>query len=291
MIKAKKNKEKKPVRINSSQNYLAKYLKEITQIPLLSREEEEKAARAAAAGDKAARDKLVNANLRFVVSIAKKYQGYGIPLEDLISEGNVGLVNAIDRFDVDKEYHFISYAVWWIRQSIISALFERSRLIRLPQNRAAELIKIKKARKMVQKQQSFDDEINEISDLLKMEKNHIKDLINISQDMISLDNSVSRDQNIPLKDYIADGQYTAPDTFAVQNILEANIEKILSTLEKHEAEILRCHYGLGNKPAMSLKEIGDMYNLSKERIRQIEEKAIARLQNPIRLKKLGMYVA
>ena len=140
---------------------LAIYLKEINSIPMLSREEEEKTARAAAAGDKAARAKLINVNLRFVVNVAKKYQGLGLPLEDLISEGNVGLVNAADRFDVEKGYHFISYAVWWIRQAIMSALCEKSRMIRLPVNRAADLVKIEKARKMVEKQLSPEEEIKE----------------------------------------------------------------------------------------------------------------------------------
>jgi len=266
------------------------YLRDINKIPLLSREEEEITAREAAAGSKAARDKLVNSNLRFVINIAKRYQGLGLSLEDLISEGNTGLLTAVDRFDVEKGYHFISYAVWWIRQAIMSALCDKSKMIRLPTNRAAELIKIEKARKMVKNQYSTEEEIREIAELLNMDKEHIIDLLNISREMISLDNPVSRDKDTLLKDFIEDNRYAAPDKIAENNSMKDDIDNVLGTLKKHEADILRCHYGLGRRQ-MSLKEIGALYNLSKERIRQIEEKAIARLKNPKRKERLRAYVA
>jgi RNA polymerase primary sigma factor len=278
------------LRNKGADNNLAVYLKEINRIPMLSRGEEEFYARSAAAGNRAAREKLVSANLRFVVNIAKKYQGLGLPLEDLISEGNTGLLNAVDRFDVAKGYHFISYAVWWIRQAIMSALCDKARMIRLPSNRAAELVKIEKARKHVRNPHSAEDEISGIAELLNMDKGRISDLLSISQEILSLDNRVSGDNDAVLCDYIEDRQYNAPETDAENRLMEADIDDVLETLDKDEADIIRCHYGLGRSP-MSLKEIGVRYNLSKERIRQIEAKALSRLKNPLRRKKLQAYVA
>jgi len=269
---------------------LAIYLREINNIPMLSREEEKTAARAAVCGNSAARNTLISANLRFVITVAKKYQGLGLPLDDLISEGNVGLINAADRFDPEKGYHFISYAVWWIRQAIMSALCEKARMIRLPVNRAAELVKIEKAGKIIEKQQSHDEEITEIADLLCMEKSKVTDLLEISKEILSLDCPVSDSNESLLKDLVEDTRYIAPDINAEHSLMKEDIETVLETLNKDEADIIRCHYGLGQQ-AMSLKEIGVRYNLSKERIRQIEEKALSRLQNPLRSRKLQAYVA
>jgi len=269
---------------------LAIYLREINRIPLLNREEEDGVARAATAGNLAAREKLINSNLRFVVNIAKKFQGLGLPLEDLISEGNIGLLNAVDRFDTEKGCHFISYAVWWVRQAIMSALCEKARMIRLPSNRAAELVKIEKAKKFVKKQFTTEGETAGIAEFLDMDKDHVKDLINISKDILSLDNPVSGDKGTFLKDFIEDDRYDAPEKDTEQRLMEADIKNVLDTLDKNEADIIRCHFGLGQQP-MSLKEIGVKYNLSKERIRQIEAKALSRLQNPLRKKMLQVYVA
>jgi len=276
-----------------SKNTIAMFLNEVKDVPLLSREEEEKTALAAAAGDKAARDKLVNANLRFVVSVAKRYQGLGMPLEDLIAEGSIGLINAADRFNVGKSCRFISYAVWWIRQSILSALCEKSRMIRLPTNRAAELVKIEKARKLIKRQHSMSkrEEIREIANLLSMDRRRVEALINISRNMLSLDTPFSKSHDGLLRDVIKDDHYDAPEQDANNNLMEEDIESVLSTLSRKEAEIIRRHYGLGCHYPMSLKDIGAMYNLSKERIRQIEERALCRLKNPKCNKKLQAYVA
>jgi len=271
-------------------NNLAIYLKEINCIPLLNKAEEEKVAREAAAGNMAAREKLVNANLRFVVNVAKKFQGHGLPLEDLISEGNVGLLTAVDRFDVEKGYHFISYAVWWIRQSIMSALCEKGRMIRLPTNRSAELIKIEKAKKWVDTQSTPREEIEEIARLLDMDEDHITDMLDISREIFSLDTPVSKEKDSVLKEFVEDDRYAPPEKDAELSLMKDDIEDVLSTLEKDEEDIIRCHYGLGQRP-MSLQEIGARYNLSKERIRQIETKALAKLRNPKRADKLFTYVA
>ena len=267
---------------------LSMYLKEISGIPLLSREEE---AAITDVSNKAAREKLLKSNLRFVINIAKKYRGLGLPLEDLISEGNIGLTKAVDRFEADKGWRFISYAVWWIRRTIFSAICEKSRLIRLPHSRVIELIQIEKARKLAQNQQSFEEEMQEISRLLDMKKEHILELLNISKEMISLEEPVSYDDDTLLVDFVEDRQYESPEQTAIQNILKSEIESVLDTLEENEAYIIRYHYGLGGRPALSLKEIGEKLNLSKERVRQIEIKALSRLQNPARKEKLNFFVA
>jgi len=277
---------------SSDENVLSIYLKEINRIPLLTREEEDKYARAAAKGDPTARAKLANANLRFVVNVAKKYQNQGLPLSDLISEGNIGLLNAIERFDVDKGYHFISYAVWWIRQAILKAICEKSRMIRLPLNRANELVQIEKARKIVQGGRGDEAEITEIARLLDMDASHVADLINISRDLVSLESPVySEKDSSTLGEFVEDESYKAPDQQAVESALREDIDAVLGTLSAKEAEIIRFRFGLGNVAPMSLKEIGDRFNLTKERIRQIEKKALKRLQHPSRSCMLESYVA
>ncbi|MDR1248380.1 MAG: RNA polymerase sigma factor RpoD/SigA [Treponema sp.] len=277
---------------SADENILSMYLKEISRIPLLTREEEDAAAREAAKGNRAAQHKLANANLRFVVNVAKKYQGQGIPLSDLISEGNIGLLNAIERYDVDKGCHFISYAVWWIRQAILKAICEKSRMIRLPLNRANELVQIEKAKKTIQDTGNGEVEIKEIGRLLSMEPEHVADLINISRDLVSLENPVydERDSST-LGDFIEDDHYASPEKYATNAALHDDIETMLDTLNPKEADIIRCRFGLGEKAPMSLKEIGDHFNLTKERIRQIEKKALRRLQHPSRLRVLESYVA
>jgi RNA polymerase primary sigma factor len=276
----------------ADENILSIYLKEINKIPLLSREEEDAIAREAIKGNKAAKNKLINANLRFVVNVAKKYQGQGIPLSDLISEGNIGLINAIKRYDVDKGYHFISYAVWWIRQAILKAICEKSRMIRLPLNRANELVQIEKARKLVQDGHSADAEINEIAKMLDMDADHISDIINISRELISLESPVhTGNASSLLGEFIEDQDYKSPDEYAMDSALNSDIEAVLETLNQKEAEIIRFRYGLGKRAPMSLREIGDHFNLTKERIRQIEKKALKRLQQPFRKRMLESYVA
>lgn len=274
------------------ENILSIYLKEINNIPLLEREEEVDLARKAADGDADAIKRLVEANLRFVVNVAKKYQNQGIPLGDLINEGNIGLMNAIERYDVDKGYHFISYAVWWIRQAILKSIYEKSRTIRLPLNRANELIQIQKAQKEITARKGEDPELKEIASLTQLSEQHIADLLSISRDMVSLETPVFADKNnSELGDFIEDSDYKSPEQEAVESSLRNDINTVLQTLSLKESEIIEYRFGLNGKHPMSLKEIGDMYNLTKERIRQIEKKALERLRHPSRSKYLEAYTA
>ncbi len=285
----KKKKEKSL--LSDDENVLSIYLKEINRIPLLTREEEDRHARQAAKGDKKSQEVLIRANLRFVVNVAKKYQNQGLPLVDIISEGNIGLMNAIERFDVERGYHFISYAVWWIRQAILKAICEKSRMIRLPLNRANELVQIEKARKTLQSENGMDPEIKEIADILDLDKSHVSDLINISRDLISLESPVNQDKDASqVGDFVENDRYTAPDEAIIEKSLREDINMILATLSDKEAEILQYRFGLNGKRPMSLKEIGDKYRLTKERIRQIEKKAIKRLQHPTRSQLLKSYI-
>ena len=279
--------------MTNDENILTMYLKDINKIPLLSREEETELALKAKNGDKAAKDKIVNANLRFVVNVAKKYQNHGLDLPDLISEGNIGLLTAIDRFDVDKGYHFISYAVWWIRQSILKAICEKSRAIRLPRNRANELVQIEHARKAVAGDKSEEQEFADVAKMLNMDAEHVREMVNISREMVSLDAEVNSAENdhTSVGDFIEDERYNDPDEMVMNDAMRNDISKALSQLKPNEEKVLRLRYGLNGTKPMSLKEVGDKCNLTKERIRQIEKHAISRMQHPTRMRQLEAYVA
>ena len=272
---------------------LALYLKDINRIPLLTREEEITLSQKAKNGDKAAKDKIVTANLRFVVNIAKKYQNHGLDLTDLISEGNIGILTAIEKFEPAKGYHFISYAVWWIRQSILKAICEKSRTIRLPLNRANELVQIEHARKIVHGKKSETQEFEEIAQMLNMTPAHVRDMINISRDMISLDAEINSADNehTSVADFQEDTINKKPDELAIENAMAEEIDTVLETLRPNEAKVIRMRYGLNGAKPMSLKEVGDACHLTKERIRQIEKHAIGRLQHPTRARRLSSFVA
>ena len=277
---------------SNDENILSIYLKEINNIPLLSREDEDKYARLAADGDESAREILIKANLRFVVNVAKKYQNRGIPLSDLINEGNIGLMNAIEKYDVDRGYHFISYAVWWIKQSILKSIGEKSRMIRLPLNRAGELVQIERARKELFAENGMDPELQEIAEAVGLDEEHVRDLINISRDLVSIDNPINsgEKESALLSDYIVDSRTPQPEEIVIDSSLKAEINKLLETLTEKEADIIEQRFGLNGLIPMSLKEIGDRYNLTKERIRQIEKKAIDRLKHVSRSRYLESFV-
>ncbi len=272
---------------------LGLYLKDIKNIPLLTREEESQLAKEAQNGSKSAKDKLVKANLRFVVNVAKKYQNHGLDLIDLISEGNVGLITAVEKFDVSKGYHFVSYAVWWIRQSILKAICEKSRAIRLPLNRANELVQIEHARKVIGNKKSEGQEFEEIAAMLNMTSEHVRDMVNISREMVSLDAEVNNGDNnhTSFGDFQEDTLYGRPEDNAIKESLNSDIDNVLSTLRPNEEKVIRMRYGLNGLKPMSLKEVGEECDLTKERIRQIEKHALVRLQHPRRAKRLEAYVA
>jgi RNA polymerase primary sigma factor len=282
MASAKSGAKRLNVERNTSsedENILSIYLKEINSIPLLTREEEDRYARKAAKGDRLSKERLVRANLRFVVNVAKKYQNQGLPLPDLISEGNIGLMNAIEKFDVERGYHFISYAVWWIKQAILKAICEKSRMIRLPLNRANELVQIEKARKELQNVRGTEPETKDIARFLDMEKEHVESLLNISRELVSLETPVfSEKDSTLLGEFVEDSDYVARDEVIIEKSLKEEINQVLKTLTEKEAEILQYRFGLNGKIPLSLKEVGDKFRLTKERIRQIEARALGKLR-------------
>ena len=272
---------------------LSMYLKEINRIPLLDHEEETELAVKAKNGDKAAKDKIVKANLRFVVNVAKKYQNRGLELGDLISEGNIGLLTAIEKFDASKGYHFISYAVWWIRQAVTKAICEKGRSIRLPMNRVNELIQIEKAKKSVHGKKTEEQEIEAVAKMLGMEKAHVREMLEISREMVSLDAQIdgSEGEAGTVGDFVKDEKYSNVDQNVMTESLQKDIDKVLGTLKPTEEKVIRLRYGLGGEEPMSLAQVGEHCNLTKERIRQIEKNAIVRMQHPVRARKLESYVA
>ncbi len=255
------------------------HLNEIKKISLLTNDEETQLATKAAAGDKAARDKLLTSNMRFVIKIASQYLNKGLEYEDLISEGYLGLIKALDHFDVSKGYHFISYAVWWIRQSIMKAIVDFGRPIRLPVNKDAELTEIKRACHSVNPhgKKSEEEELEEVALKLGMTKHHIREMLNISQEMISLDSPIGGDSDTALVDTVSAGTFT-PEDAAIDASLKTEIDKALAGLDKKSVEVLNMRYGLNGQGERTLKEVGEKMNLSRERVRQIEKHAIAKIR-------------
>lgn len=275
-----------------NQDSLSMYLNEIRNIPLLSADEEASLVKEAASGNKAARNKLVESNLRFVVKIAKEYVNRGIEFEDLIDEGNAGLIQAVNHFDPNAGVKFISYAVWWIRQSIMKALYEFGHEIRLPMNRANELVNIEKARKLIGENKSEAAQAKEIADMLGMDEGIVRNLMSVSREMKSLDRNVRDDAGSEtFGELIADDKYKTPEDETMENALHEDMEEVLSNLSPKEERILRLRYGFDGREPMSLKEVGDEIGLTKERIRQIEKHALSTIRLPSRSRKISAYVA
>lgn len=278
-------------RVNTAESgALSMYLRDIEKIPLLDRDEELDLALKAKNGDSKARERLVNGNLRFVVSIAKQFQNRGLPLIDLISEGNIGLLTAIDKFEPEKGYHFISYAVWWIRQSILKAIGEKSRMIRLPMNKSADLIQVLHAKSEIEKVGSDDATIEQIAEQCGMEAQDVLELMQMSRDVSSLDAPVNREEDTSFGDFIeSDGP--RPEEIVMDKNMKESVNRILETLPEKERGIIKLRFGLDNQDAMSLKEVGEIYNLTKERIRQIEKKVLNNLQQNEEVRELRAYIA
>ena len=266
---------------DSDNEVLSTYLKAIDKIPLLTYEEEYDLALKAKNGDKKARERLINSNLRFVVSVAKKFRGQGIPLEDLINEGNIGLMTAVDKFEPEKGYHFISYAVWWVRQAILKALAEQSRPVRLPLNRSNELIQIVRAKnELLKSGENSDPSAEDSAEKTGLERNLVKSLMDITREMISFDSPIKGDEegDSSYFDFVEDKSQT-PEEDVVNHMMEKDVRSLLGVLGDKERDIIEKRYGFNGREPMSLKAIGDEYNLTKERIRQIEKSALEKLRN------------
>ncbi len=275
----------------NDESVLTTYLKEINKIPLLSREDENELAIRAYNGDKEAKQRLIKSNLRFVVTVAKKYRNLGMELGDLVSEGNIGLMTAVERFNPEKGFHFISYAVWWIRQAIIKALSDKSRAIRLPANKVSDMLRIEQTAHKIGQTDSEDQKISKIAHSLGMEKKYVYEMLSIGDDIYSLDAPISENNTNVLGDFVEENRYAAPEDNAIEECMKDDLTNTLSTLQGREASVLKLRYGLeGGKP-LSLEEIGKRYNLSKERIRQIEMFAMNRMRHPFRATRLSSYVA
>jgi len=269
---------------------LDKYLQEIGKVDLISADEEVELAHKIKQGDELALEKLTKANLRFVVSVAKQYQNQGLSLPDLINEGNLGLIKAAKRFDETRGFKFISYAVWWIRQSILQALAEQSRIVRLPLNKIGSINKINKTYASLEQKYEREPSADEIANVLEISANDVRESQRNSGRHISMDAPLVDGEDSNLYDVIMSGESPNPDDSLINDSLRTEIERSLTTLTEREADVIRLYFGLGSKHAMTLEEIGEKFDLTRERVRQIKEKGIRRLKHTSRSKILKTYL-
>jgi RNA polymerase primary sigma factor len=269
---------------------LDKYLHEIGKVELISAEEEVELACRIKNGDVKALDKLIRANLRFVVSVSKQYQNQGLCLPDLINEGNLGLIKAAQRFDETRGFKFISYAVWWIRQSILQALAEQARIVRLPLNKIGSINKINKTFADLEQKYEREPSVQEIAEVLEMIPDDVKEALKSAGRHVSMDAPITQDEETTLYDVILSKDSPSPDKSLLTDSLRKEIERVLSTLTYREANIIRLYFGLNGKHPHTLEEIGEEFSLTRERVRQIKEKAIKRLKNATRCKLLKAYL-
>jgi RNA polymerase primary sigma factor len=269
---------------------LDRYLHEIGKVELLSAEHEVELAKRIKKGDRKALEELVKANLRFVVSVSKQYQNQGLSLPDLINEGNLGLIKAAERFDETRGFKFISYAVWWIRQSILQALAEQARIVRLPLNKIGSINKINKAFNQLEQEFQREPTVDEVASLLESKPDLIEDAMNFSNIHVSMDAPLRDEEANNLYDVMLNDDSPNPEEALIDDSLRKEIERSLSTLGEREAEILRFYFGLNGYPPHTLEEIGDEFGLTRERVRQIKEKAIKKLKNQYRNRLLKSYL-
>ncbi|BFN37637.1 MAG: polymerase primary sigma factor [Candidatus Marinimicrobia bacterium] len=288
--KPKTRRRKKQRSTNDANRALSRYLDEIGHFEPLKPAEEIELAKRVKQGDRRALKQLCEANLRFVVSVAKDYQGQGLPLTDLINEGNLGLIKAAERFDETRGFKFISYAVWWIRQSILQALAEHSRIVRLPLNRVGTITKITRAAEELEGTGERTPNPDEIADKLGLKTYEISDAVRISRRHHSLDAPFRDGEKNSLIDIIEDSGQQTPDHLLMDESLESEIRSALDTLKDRERDVIKMYFGIDREYALTLNEIGEEFNLTRERVRQIKEKAIRRLRHKSRSRKLRSYL-
>ncbi|HVD98780.1 MAG TPA: RNA polymerase sigma factor RpoD/SigA [Cytophagaceae bacterium] len=275
---------------NRESQSLDKYLQEIGKVDLLTPDEEVELAKRIRDGDQLALEKLTKANLRFVVSVAKQYQNQGLSLGDLINEGNLGLIKAAQRFDETRGFKFISYAVWWIRQSILQALAEQSRIVRLPLNRVGSLNKISKTFSELEQKYEREPSPDELAEVLDVTTAEVVDTLKISGRHVSMDAPFVQGEENSLLDVLENDSEATPDSGLINDSLRKEVQRALSTLTQREADVITLYFGLNGEHAMTLEEIGEKFNLTRERVRQIKEKAIRRLRHTSRSKALKPYL-
>lgn len=269
---------------------LDKYLQEIGKVDLLTPEDEVQLAKLIRIGDKDALGKLVKANLRFVVSVAKQYQNQGMTLPDLINEGNLGLMKAAQRFDETRGFKFISYAVWWIRQSILQALAEQSRIVRLPVNKIGSINRINKAFSRLEQKYEREPSAQEIADILEMAPDEVKEALKTNGRTVSMDAPISSDEENTMYDVMQNPDAFSPDKNLIRESLSFEIERALNTLSAREAKVLKLYFGINMRHPYTLEEIGEEMKLTRERVRQIKEKAIKKIQFTTRCRILKSYL-
>lgn len=275
---------------NRTERSLDKYLQEIGKEELITAEEEVELARRIKQGDQAALEKLTRANLRFVVSVSKQYQNQGLSLPDLINEGNLGLIKAAQRFDETRGFKFISYAVWWIRQSILQAIAEHSRIVRLPLNQVGSLNKLNKAFSKLEQEFEREPTEEELAQLLDLPEDKVKDSIMISGRHVSMDAPLVQGEESTLYDVMVNTDSPKADSDLMRESLQTEIERTLDTLSEREKEIIKLYFGIGMNHGLTIDEIGEKFDLTRERVRQIKEKALKRLRQSTRSKLLRTYL-